>query len=66
MRRGNLVRAGRVARCAVALTGAAVLLILTATVVSADCGDTAAAVVQGQWQVDGTTTYTGNVPATLP
>jgi hypothetical protein len=65
MRRGSLRRARLLARCAVAFAGASTLLILCATVALADCGDTAAAVVQGQWQVDGTTTYTGSVPSTL-
>ncbi len=47
--------------------GAAVLLVLTATLAAADCGNTAAAVVQGHWQLHGTRTTTGsNVPSTIP
>ncbi len=60
MRRGSLRR--RLARVVVGCAVAAVLLIVSTTVAAADCGDTSAAVVQGQWQYIATVSFT-NSPA---
>ena len=64
MKRGSGGRR-RLGRIVVALAGAAVLLALTASVAAADCGNTAVAVVQGPWQMHGTTTFSGNPPSGL-
>ena len=57
----------RCAQVAAGLGAAAVLLLMGASAALADCGNTAAAVVQGHWQVHGSTSYTGsNIPPTLP
>ena len=59
MRRGSGCR-HRAAQGAVALGGAAVLLVMTAAAASADCGNTASATVQGQWQYVATVSYTNS------
>lgn len=58
MRRGSGRR--RLARVVVGCAAAAVLLVISATVAAADCGDTSAAVVQGQWQYIATVSFTNS------
>ena len=48
------------AKIAVALAGTAALLVLLAATASADCGNTSAAVVQGQWQYISSISYTNS------